>query len=94
MLTLTDNASTVVKSIIARTESVVDGGLRIHPGTDGAGDFAVTVTPTPAPGDQVVETDGARVYLEENVATVLENKVLDAEVGENGTVTFALLPQL
>jgi iron-sulfur cluster assembly protein len=94
MLTLTDNASTVVKTIIARTESVVDGGLRIHPGADGAGDFAVTVTPIPADGDQVVETDGARVYLEQNVAAVLDDKVLDAEVGENGTVTFALLPQV
>jgi len=94
MLTLTENASTVVKSIVSRTESVVDGGLRIHAGTDGQGDFAVTVTPTPVPGDQVVETDGARVYLEEGVAAVLDDKVLDAEVSETGAVTFALLPQI
>jgi len=93
MLTLTDNATTVVKSIVARSSGVVDGGLRIEPGTTGEGDFAVAVVPSPFPGDQVVEALGARVYLEDSVASVLDDKVLDADVNDNGSITFALTPQ-
>jgi hypothetical protein len=41
-----------------------------------------------------VESSGARVFLEENAAVVLSDKVLDAQVDDEGAVRFAIgLPQ-
>jgi Fe-S cluster assembly iron-binding protein IscA len=36
--------------------------------------------PEPAPGDQVVDQDGARVYLDSAAALMLEAETLDAQV--------------
>ncbi|MCC6854636.1 MAG: Fe-S cluster assembly protein HesB, partial [Microbacteriaceae bacterium] len=74
--------------------AVNDGGLRINATSNTDRDFGVEVVSAPTAGDQIVETDGARVFLEENAAVVLDNKVLDATVSETGAVTFALLPQV
>jgi Fe-S cluster assembly iron-binding protein IscA len=46
-----------------------------------------------APGDQVLEEDGARVFLEETAAETLEDKVLDAQVDDNGGVQFTISVQ-
>lgn len=93
MLTLTETATTVVKSIVERDPKVTDGALRIHPG-DSERDFSVDVVGQGQPGDALVESNGARVFLEPGVAEVLGDKTLDAEVGQGGAVTFALIPQL
>lgn len=94
MLTLTETASTVVKGIVERDPAVADGGLRIAttPGTER--DLQVEVVAEPQPGDALIETDGARVFVSDAASAVLENKTLDAELGENGAVTFALVPQI
>jgi Fe-S cluster assembly iron-binding protein IscA len=94
MLTLTETATTVVKQIVAGTPDAENGGLRIGTGSAEERDFAVSVVAAPLPGDSVVESDGAKVYLEPHTSTILDDKTLDAQVGENGTVTFALVPQL
>jgi len=95
MLTLTENASTIVKTIAAQTTGTQDGGLRISSSTDpAAGDFAVAVAGAPEPSDEVVESDGARVFLEEGAAIALSDKVLDAEVNSEGAVRFAIANQL
>lgn len=94
MLTLTETATTVVKSIISRQSDAADGGLRIKAKAESDREFGVEVVSAPAAGDHVVDTDGARVFLEENAAVVLGDKVLDATVSESGAVTFALLPQV
>ena len=57
--------------------------------------FASAVVPLSAataaePGDQVLEQDGATVYLDENAATMLDDKVLDAAVDETGGVQFSI----
>ena len=59
MLTLTDNASTVVKTITGQTETPVEGGLRISGDDLDARNFAVAVAPAPETTDAVVEQDGA-----------------------------------
>ncbi len=92
MLTLTETATTVVKSIVDRDPTVTDGAVRIGPGATER-DFAIAVVTGPQPGDAVVESHGARVYLEPAVSAVLEDKTLDAEITESGAVTFALVPQ-
>lgn len=96
MLTLTETASTVVKGILDRDPAVTvtDGGLRIAtlPGTER--DLQVEVVAEPQPGDALIENSGARVFVTEAASAVLDNKTLDAQLGENGSVTFALVPQL
>lgn len=90
MLTLTDNASTIVKTIAAQTPDSADAGLRISSTDSASTDFAVAITPAPEPDDQVVESAGAKVFLEGNAAEMLSDKVLDAQVDDEGAVRFAI----
>ncbi|WP_353807148.1 iron-sulfur cluster assembly accessory protein [Agromyces sp. SYSU T00194] len=90
MLTLTETASTVVKTIVAQTPGLDDGGLRINTDQPGGTEFAVSVAPAPEDSDAVVEAEGAKVFLGQFAALALDDKVLDAQVGEDGTVRFAI----
>jgi iron-sulfur cluster assembly protein len=93
VLTLTENASNIVKMIVEQTQESADAGLRFS--AEGAGDGALAVSPAPAaaPGDEVVERDGAKVFLEKTAAAVLDDKVLDARADESGSVEFSLAQQ-
>ena len=90
MLTLTENASTVVKTIVDQSEASQEAGLRISQDTPDSPALHVIATDAPQPGDQVLEEDGARVFLEETAAETLDNKVLDAQVDDNGGVQFSI----
>lgn len=90
MLTLTEDASTIVKTIASQTPGAEDGGLRISAMDSDNVDFALAVTPAPEPQDEVVERAGARVFLEENAAATLSDKVLDAQIDDEGAVRFAI----
>ncbi|MFC0680671.1 hypothetical protein ACFFGH_22805 [Lysobacter korlensis] len=93
MLTLTETASTVVKTIVTQNTGTDTGGLRIH-GTDSdAATFEVALAGGPEPADAVVERDGARVFLEPVAAAALDDRELDAQVGEDGSIQFAINPQ-
>lgn len=92
MLTLTETASTVVKTIVDRDSGAEDAGLRINTESEGGSEFSVTIAPA-EPTDAVVEKDGAKVFLGENAVAALDDKVLDAEVHEDGSVRFALSNQ-
>lgn len=97
MLTLTDNADAVVTTIVGREEASADAGLRIQTaegqGPNGESRFAVHVVPSPEPADVVIDGVGSRVFLEENAAEALTDKVLDAGVDDEGAVSFTILPQ-
>lgn len=90
MLTLTENASTIVRDITAQQGQSESAGLRISAEPTAEPAFAVTAAEQPQPGDQVVEQDGATVYLDEPAAVQLDDKVLDAAVDPNGGVQFSL----
>ena len=90
MLTLTENASSLIKNLAEQTSVADDAGLRISTTDADSTNFAVDFTPAPEPSDQVVENAGARVFLEENAATALSDKVLDAQVDDEGAVRFAI----
>jgi Fe-S cluster assembly iron-binding protein IscA len=90
MLTLTENASSLIKNLAEQTAVADDAGLRISTTDADSTNFAVDFTPSPEPTDQVVENAGARVFLEENAATALSDKVLDAQVDAEGAVRFAI----
>ena len=88
MLTLTDNASTIISDI---AEQMPDAqGLRISAGDGQEPTFEVAPAAEALPGDQTLEQDGATVFLDENASLQLDDKVLDAAVDQTGNVPFAL----
>jgi Fe-S cluster assembly iron-binding protein IscA len=90
MLTLTENASTIVKDITSQPGLADTAGLRITSEEAPEPTFAVSAAEAPEPGDQTVEQDGATVYLDQAAATMLDDKILDAAVDTTGKVEFAL----
>jgi iron-sulfur cluster assembly protein len=92
LLTLTENASTIVKDIAAQQGGSESTGLRISSEDPTVG-LTVSATEQPLPGDQTVTADGALIYLDEPASQQLDDQVLDASVDEAGRVQFALAPQ-
>lgn len=91
MLTLTETASNVVKAIIDQNPDVENAGLRINSeGTATNAELGVSVAEAPEASDQVLEQDGARVFLDEGATIALADKVLDAQVASDGSVSFAI----
>lgn len=89
MLTLTDTASTAVKTIAGRALGEdADGGLRIS--TTAEEGFAVAIATAPEATDVVVENHGAQVFLEKEASEALTDKVLDAQLDNDGSVSFAI----
>ncbi|NYG55917.1 Fe-S cluster assembly protein HesB [Nocardioides perillae] len=90
MLTLTDNARSIVADITGQPGVPETAGLRITSEDTPEPSFAVSAAPEPQPGDQVVEQGGATVFLDAVAAAELDDKVLDAGVDDGGNVSFAL----
>ncbi len=93
MLTLTDSAVTAIRNLTSQPELPEDTGLRIMSQDEGGPAFQVTLAESPAAGDQVIESSGARVFLEPGAAVALDDKSLDAQVDDQGTVAFTLADQ-
>jgi Fe-S cluster assembly iron-binding protein IscA len=55
--------------------------------------FHLTVVPLPAEDDEVIDEQGARVFLEPEAASLLDEKVLDASV-EQDQVAFTIADQV
>lgn len=94
MLTLTDSAAEAVKYAIDAAEGLPEsGGLRIS--AQDVGDstgLGMAVAPLPSDDDQVIEEEGARVFVAPEVAPFLEDKVLDAEQ-QGSSIQFSLSDQ-
>lgn len=90
MLTLTENASTIVKDITTQAGLPETAGLRITSEGGVEAGFAISAAEEPLPADRVVEQAGATVYLDESAAVLLDDKILDAAVDPEGKVEFAL----
>ena len=93
MLTLTDSAVTAIRNLTSQPELPDETGLRIMSQEQGGPAFQVTLAESPVDGDQVIETEGARVFLEPVAAVALDDKSLDAQVDDEGTVAFTLAEQ-
>jgi iron-sulfur cluster assembly protein len=94
VLVLTHDAATIIRSIVEQSEVPDEGGLRIATRSL-EGDEAtleLSVADEPETTDEVVEQEGAQVFLEPLAAEALSDKVLDAAVDEGG-VSFTLAPQ-
>ena len=93
MLVLTEAAAEAVKSVTSNLQVPEGAGLRIAPSAPDSGspaEFQLTAALAPAEDDQVIEAAGARVFLEPQAAAYLEDKVLDAQVDEQGQARFSL----
>jgi iron-sulfur cluster assembly protein len=93
MLVLTEAAAEVVKSVTSTAQAPDGAGLRIaspSPEPESPGALQVTATTGPRENDQVIETAGARVFLEPQAAIYLDDKILDAQIDEQGNAHFSL----
>ena len=93
MLVLTEAAAEVVKAITSTPDASEESGLRIaSAGADSADPGALQVSAAPGPdeNDQIIEAAGAHVYLEPQAALYLDDKVLDAQVDQEGKAHFSL----
>ncbi|MCZ2804909.1 Fe-S cluster assembly protein HesB [Modestobacter sp. VKM Ac-2983] len=89
MLTLTPQAATAIRGILDQSETPEQGGLRIA-NDPTAQSLALSLAAVPAEDDQVLDQSGARVFLDEKAATVLDDKVLDAQPDPTGKVQFGI----
>ena len=90
MLTLTSEAAQAINALVADQPGA---GLRISSeSVDGDRiTLGLAVTSTPAPNDQVIEEHGSHVFVDDQAATLLSDKTLDAEITDH-EVAFTLFP--
>jgi iron-sulfur cluster assembly protein len=88
LLTLTKHAQTAVRTLTQDPQAPENAGLRITPGNDG---LELMLVAEPVPGDALIDDSGARVFVEPQVAQLLDEQTLDAQV-EDGNVNFFLAP--
>jgi hypothetical protein len=95
MLTLTPTAYAAVHALLDDPELPESSGIRLQSQTDEAGQpgIGIEVVSAPIDGDQLVPAgDGHDVFLSPDVAPVLDDQVLDAELDER-RVAFSLRPR-
>ena len=94
MLALTDRAVEAVRDIVSSSgETSESGGLRMTAERTGnQASFKLRVVSLPAEDDAVIEEHGARVFIEADAATLLDDKVLDATV-DRDQVAFTVVDQ-
>jgi iron-sulfur cluster assembly protein len=95
LLALTDNAVEAVKNIVSSSDDASDtSGLRVVAERAGMqANLQLSVVPLPAEDDEVIEEQGVRVFLEQEAASLLDDKVLDATVEQN-QVAFTIADQV
>ena len=97
MLTLTDEAVAAIRDLTTRPGLPAQTGLRIAPqdaeADSDAGGLALSLSDGPQAGDQVIEEGDVQVFVQPDAAVALEGAALDAQVSEDGEVSFLLQRQ-
>lgn len=99
MLTLNNDATEAIEQILANPEVPGGAGIRIAAtgrSSNGSGPEAnalqIMVAAQPATTDEVIEEEGIRVFLDDDVSEFLADKLLDVAVeGENVQFTLGEL---
>ncbi|MGE5828949.1 MAG: adhesin [Micromonosporaceae bacterium] len=77
----------VIRDLTTQQGVPEGGGLRIA--TDpAAGALTLSLAAQPLDGDDVLDTGGARLFLDPDASQLLDDKALDAAVDETGGVQF------
>jgi len=92
MLALTNNAVLVIRDLAAQQEAPSGAGLRIA-SDPAAGALTLALAEQPERGDQVVDNDGARIFLDPQAAQILDDKALDAVIDAQGAVQLEFAEQ-
>ncbi|MCU1644156.1 MAG: hypothetical protein JWN03_4431 [Nocardia sp.] len=92
MLTLTPTAIEVVRTITHAEGMPEDAGLRIFT-ADGSTTLQLAVAAVPAEQDQVLTAEGSRLFLDQQAAAFLNDKVLDTGQDPNGEGGFVISQQ-
>jgi Fe-S cluster assembly iron-binding protein IscA len=82
VLTITENAEQALDAVVAAENAPEGAGVRISQGVGADGQPAVglSLAAAPEPGDAVVEDANVPVFVASEVADLLDDKVLDAQV--------------
>ncbi len=93
MLALTADATQAIEGILQQSESAM--GIRIAPNSEdgSSGQLQMSVVDAPAATDEVIESEGAQVFVEESASPFLDDKVLDASITDDRAVQFEILTQ-
>src|SRR5579859_7187868 len=89
VLTLTDSATTEIRSIIDDAAVPEGAGLRIA-SDPAAGGLTLTLATEPGAHDAVLDENGARVFLDSQAAALLDTKSLDAATDPDGQLHFTV----
>ena len=89
MLQITDMAASAFRDILAQDE-VKGQAIRLVPErtSDGQGGISLEAIDEPAPADTHAEARGVRVVVAQELASTLDDAVLDAKPSEQGTEFF------
>jgi iron-sulfur cluster assembly protein len=87
MLALTENVTDIVKKLAEEVPEI--SGLRIAAEADGQS-LSVSPADHAEPDDQMIEQDGATIYVDGPASEFLADKILDGGVDEGGNIQFAL----
>ena len=93
MLTLTPEAQLAIRSLVD-ADPANEAGVRIAAGAPVNGEapqLGLEITPVPEDGDQVIDTDGARVFLDSTAAALLDHETLAVQLDpEEKAINFYL----
>ena len=90
MVTLTDHAVAAIQDLTAQPDAPAGSGLRIST-DDTPAALRLDLVAGPAQGDAVVESGGARLFVDTNAAAVMGDGELDASTDPDGQITFSLV---
>jgi Fe-S cluster assembly iron-binding protein IscA len=96
MLAISPKASDAIRLALEGASVPEGAGLRLTPGPTSAEGTAVHIAfvTEREPADHVIETGAAAdVFVAPTAVELLDDQVLDADVGPDGTITFALHTQ-
>ena len=90
MIRMTRRAHEVVRQVTSHPRVGRRSGLRIASQDPQADALDVRTVAAPDPDDRVVESDGARVYLDEVAEPRVDGRVLDVVTEDTGRVRFVV----
>ena len=90
MLQITDSAASAFREILAAREEVRGQAIRLvqETKTNGRGGITLEAINEPAPADAEAQAQGVRVVVAQELASTLDDAVLDAKPTEQGTEFF------
>ncbi len=90
MFRITPRAQAVARRVTAHPRVGQSSGLRIAGQGPGKEALGVGTAPGPEPGDEVIERDGARIFLDRRALPRIRGRVLDAVTERTGRVHFVV----